>query len=139
MHHSHEKLAQEGRMEILWWLSATLVWIVWAILSWLLVQAFWLILWFTLPICVVGILAVLAAERFLGKELVRPWIRKQWRRFRKAVWQRARRVLVAVWAAPVRVASWFVIFALWHAVLNLLLTPRWTPWRRAWRRRWGYA
>jgi hypothetical protein len=40
---------------------------------------------------------------------------------------------------PARVCGWFLLFAIWHAVINLWRTPAWTPWRRAWRRRWGYA
>jgi hypothetical protein len=126
-------------MEILWWLGAYLLWAVWAVLSWLLVQLFWLLLWLALPICVAAILCVFATERILGKELVWRWIRKQSLGLANRAWHRTRGALFVVWAVPVRVLNWFVIFALWHAVINLWRTPRWTPWQRAWRCRWGYA
>jgi hypothetical protein len=126
-------------MEILWWLGAQVIWAVWAIVSWLLLQLFSLLLWLALPMCVAAILGVLGAERLFGKELVRPWIRRQSFSFIKRAWHSTRRALFVLWAVPVRVLAWLVIFALWHAVLNLWRTPRWTPWRRAWRCRWGYA
>jgi hypothetical protein len=126
-------------MEILWWLGAQMIWAVGVVLSWLLVQLFWLLLWFALPICVAAILCVVAAERLLGKEPVWRWIRTQLLSLAKRAWLRARRALFVAWVVPVRLLNWFVIFALWHAVLNLWRTPRWTPWARAWRCRWGYA
>jgi hypothetical protein len=98
-----------------------------------------LLLWLALPMCVAAILCVLVAQRLFGKDLVRPWIRKQSLSFAKLAWHRTRKAVFVLWAVPVRVLVWFVIFALWHAVLNLWRTPRWIPWRRAWRCRWGYA
>jgi hypothetical protein len=126
-------------MEILWWLGAYTIWAVWAVLSWLLVQLFWLLLWMVLPICVAAILCVFVTERVLGKELVWRWIRKQSLSLANRAWHRTRGALFVVSAVPVRVLNWFVIFALWYAVINLWRTPRWTPWQRAWRCRWGYA
>jgi hypothetical protein len=126
-------------MEILWWLISQMIWVVWAVVAWLLLQLFWLLLWLVLPICAAAALCVFVGERLFGKELVRPWIRKQSRCLAKRARLRIRRALFVVWAMPVRLLNWFVIFALWHAVLNLWRTPRWTPWQRAWRCRWGYA
>jgi hypothetical protein len=126
-------------MEILWWLIVQMIWMVWAVLSWLLLQSFWLLLWLALPICVAGFLAVLVADRLVGKEVVRLWIKKQSLRLATWAWHRVRRALFAVWAVPLRVLQWFVIFALWYAILNLWRTPRWTPWQRAWRCRWGFT
>jgi len=123
-------------MEILWWLVAQLIWAVWAIFSWLLVQ---LLLWLALPVCVAGILCVFVAQRLFGKDLVWSWIRKGSLSLSKRVWHGVRRALFVLSAMPLRVFAWFVIFALWHAVLNLWRTPRWTPGQRAWRCRWGYA
>ena len=126
-------------MEILLWLSAQILWTVWAVLSWLIMQVVWLLLWSLLPICLAAILAALAAERVLGKRMVRSWLRKNARMAVNAARRRMPKVLFALWAVPARVLGWFVVFALWHAMLNLWRTPRWTPWRRAWRCRWGYA
>jgi hypothetical protein len=126
-------------MDILLWLSAQILWTVWAVLSWLLLQVFWLLLWSLLPICLAAILCALAAERVLGRKLVRSWLRKNALMIANAVRRRMPRLIFGLWAVPARVLGWFVVFALWHAVLNLWRTPRWTPWRRAWRRRWGYA
>jgi hypothetical protein len=126
-------------MDILLWLGAHILWMVWAIVSWLLLQVFWLLLWSLLPICVAAVLCALAAERVLGKQLVRSWLRKQVLAVANAVRRRMPKMLFALWAVPARVFAWFVLFALWHAVINLWRTPRWTPWRRAWRCRWGYA
>jgi hypothetical protein len=126
-------------MEILWWLGVQAISVVWTLLSWILLQLFWLLLWMALPICVAAILCVLAAERFVGKERVRIWLRQQFLSLARRSWRRLRRALFAFWAVPLRVANWFVIFALWYAVLSLLRTPRWTPWQRAWRCRWGHG
>jgi hypothetical protein len=126
-------------MELLLWLAAQIIWVIWAVLSWLLLQLVWMLVWVTLPICIFGISCILLAERFLGKPLVRRWIGKHSRRLTRTAWQRTRKFVFALWAVPTRVLGWFVVFALWHAVLNLWRTPRWRPWRRAWRRGWGYA
>jgi hypothetical protein len=126
-------------MEMLWWLGASVIWAVWAVLSWLLVQLFWLLLWSALPIGIAAVLCVLAAERLLGKGLVRSWVRAQALAIAERARRHAGRALVALCTVPARVMLWFVIFALWHAVLNLWRTPRWTPWARAWRCRWGFA
>jgi hypothetical protein len=126
-------------MDILLWLSAQIVWTAWAIVSWLLLQLFWLLLWSLVPIGVAALLCVLAAERLFGKRLVRPWLAQLWLRVRDAVWRRTPRMFFALWAVPARVLTWFVLFTLWHAVVNLCCTPSWRPWPRAWRRRWGYA
>ena len=126
-------------MEILFWFVAQIIWVVWTVLSWLFLQVFWLVLWLMLPICAAAVLCVFAAERLLGKDLVRGWLRRNALSFASEAGQRARKMLFALWSVPARVLGWFVVFALWYAVLNLWRTPRWTPWRRAWRCRWGYA
>jgi hypothetical protein len=126
-------------MDILLWLGAQIIWAVWTVVSWLLLQVFWLLLWSLLPICVAAILCALAAERVLGKALVRSWLSKHSLALVSALRRRIPRAVFTLWAVPARVAGWFVVFALWHALINLWRTPGWTPWRRAWRRRWGYA
>jgi hypothetical protein len=126
-------------MEMIGWVAAHIVWAVWTVLCWLLVQLFSLLLWLTLPIGIVAIVGVVVAERVFGKQQVRPWIRKQLGGMAGRAWGRVRSALFALWTVPLRVLGWFVIFALWYAVLNLWRTPRWTPWGRAWGRRWGYA
>jgi hypothetical protein len=126
-------------METIGWVAAHILWAVWTVLCWLLVQLFWLLLWLTLPIGIVAVVGVLVAERVLGRQQVRPWIRKQLGGIAGHAWRRVRSALFALWSVPLRVLVWFVIFARWYAVLNLWRTPRWTPWGRAWGRRWGYA
>ncbi len=124
-------------MEALWWLGMHFVWAAWMVLSWLLLQLFWTILWVALPVIVAAVLCALTAERLLGKEPVRSWVRTQCYRFMGNALHRARRACFALVALPVRVLGWFVIYTVWHAVINLWWSPRWRPWQRAWRCRWG--
>jgi len=53
------------------------VWAAWLVLSWLLLQLFWTILWVALPVIVAAVLCALTAERLIGKEPVRSWARTQ--------------------------------------------------------------
>src|SRR6266536_1348349 len=124
-------------MEALWWLAAQLLWLVWAILSWLLVQLLWLVLWAAVPLALAAVVCALVAERIIGKEAVRSWIRQHVSRAARAAWHRARGTLLALAALPVRVLGWFVIYTLLHTLQSLWWTPRWRPWQRAWDCRWG--
>jgi len=125
-------------MELLWWIAAKLFCAAWFIVSWLLWQLLWLILWTILPLALAAIICVLVAERALGTALLRPWIRTHVFRIAAGVGRRARSAAVALAALPVRVLCWFVIYALWHSLVNLWWTPRWRPWERAWNCRWGH-
>ena len=62
-------------METLWWIAGNVLWAVWSILVWIVVQLFWLTLWILLPLLLAGILALRAAELLLGAEVVRAWVR----------------------------------------------------------------
>jgi hypothetical protein len=129
-------------MEALWWLGTHLgmylVWAVWTVLSWLVLQLFWAVLWVALPVIVAAVLCAIAAERLIGKEPVRSWIRTHAYRLLARALHRARRAVFGLAALPVRVVGWFVIYATWHAMISLWWTPRWSPWQCAWRRRWGH-
>jgi hypothetical protein len=124
-------------MEALWWLGTHLVWAAWTVLSWLMLQLFWAVLWVALPVIIAAVLCAIAAERLIGKKPVRMWIRTHAYRLLAQALHRARRAVFVLAALPVRVLGWFVIYTIWHAVISLWWTPRWSPWRRAWRCRWG--
>jgi hypothetical protein len=118
------------------WLLAQIFWAAWMLLSWLALKLFWLLAWVLLPVLIILVVAVRVAEKLLGKERVRSWVRRHSLRFGTAAWRRTRRALFALGALPLRVSGWFVLYTLWHSILSLWWTPRWSPWRRAWARRW---
>jgi hypothetical protein len=106
------------------------------LLSWLALKLFWLIVWVLLPVLILIVVGVRAAEKLLGKERVRSWVKGHSLRFGTAAWHRTRRALFALGALPLRVLGWLVVYTVWHSILSLWWTPRWRPWQRAWARRW---
>jgi len=113
-----------------------LIGLIFSILLWIVTQLFWLVLWFVLPILVIVFVALRIAERVLGQEKVRAWVRARTQKYGSAASKRAQRWVFALGVAPVRVLFWFVLYAIWHSIISLLWRPRWTPWQRAWGKRW---
>jgi hypothetical protein len=113
-----------------------LIGLIFSILLWIVTQLFWLVLWFVLPILVVAFVALRIAERVLGQEKVRAWVRARTQKYGSAASKRAQRWVFALGVAPVRVLFWFVLYAIWHTIVSLLWRPRWSPWQRAWGKRW---
>jgi len=107
-----------------------------SIILWIVTQIFWILLWLVLPLVVVAFVALRIAERVLGQEKVRAWVRVRTRKYGSAASKRAQRWIFALGVVPVRVLFWFVLYAVWHSVVSLLWRPRWSPWRRAWAKRW---
>ncbi|HVX37621.1 MAG TPA: hypothetical protein VHC71_15530 [Hyphomicrobium sp.] len=103
---------------------------------WIVTQIFWILLWLVLPLVVVAFVALRIAERVLGQEKVRAWVRVRTQKYGSAASKRAQRWIFALGVVPVRVLFWFVLYAVWHSVVSLLWRPRWSPWRRAWAKRW---
>ncbi len=110
--------------------------IIWSVVSWLLWQLVWMVVWFLLPFAVVAFIALRIAEKALGPEVVRAWVKRQSMKLGTGVWARTRRVLFAVGVLPVRVLWLLAVYTVWHSIVNLFWRPRWTPWQRAWGRRW---
>jgi hypothetical protein len=123
-------------LETLWWLVTEIFSIAWLVLSWVISKLFWLSMWVLLPVVMIAMVGLRAAEYFLGKENVRSWVKKHSLRLGKATWLRSRRALFALGAMPLRVIGWLMLYTLWHSILSLWWTPRWSPWQRAWARRW---
>ena len=113
--------------------------LIWGMISWLLWQLVWLIVWFLLPFAIVAFIAVRIAEKALGPEVVRAWVKRQSMKLGAGAWQWARRVLFAVGVLPLRVIGLLAVYTVWHSILSLLWRPRWSPWERAWARRWRPA
>jgi len=113
-----------------------LIGLIFSILFWIVRQLFWLVLWFVLPILVVAFVALRIAERVLGQEKVRAWVRARTQKYGSAASKRAQRWVFALGVAPVRVLFWFVLYTIWHSVVSLMWRPRWSPWQRAWGKRW---
>ena len=107
-----------------------------SILLWVVTQLFWIVLWLVLPIIVIGFIALRIAERVLGQERVRAWVKVRTQKYGAAASKRAQRWVFALGVAPIRVLFWFVIYAIWHSVVSLLWRPQWSPWHRAWAKRW---
>jgi hypothetical protein len=114
------------------WLLGLLVSIVW----WLITQLVWIVLWLLLPLAIAAFVALRIAERVLGREKVRGWVRARTQKYGLAASKRAQRLIFALGVVPVRVLFWFVLYAIWHSIVSLLWRPRWSPWQRAWSRRW---
>ncbi|HMN36256.1 MAG TPA: hypothetical protein PKD49_00895 [Hyphomicrobium sp.] len=110
--------------------------IVLAALWWIVSYAVWGALWLVAPVLLAALVAVRVADRAFGRESVRAWVKARTMRFGAGAWQRVRPWLFALGAAPFRVLAWFVMFAVWRAVIGVFWTPRWSPWNRAWGKRW---
>jgi hypothetical protein len=114
------------------WLLGLLV----SIVLWVVTQLLWIVLWLVLPLAVAAFVALRIAERVLGQEKVRAWVRARTQKYGLAASKRAQRWIFALGVVPVRVLFWFVLYAIWHSIVSLLWRPRWSPWQRAWARRW---
>lgn len=123
-------------METLWWLLVQVVWLVWAVASWLVGYLLWLAFWVLAPVILMAILAVRVAEYALGPEMVRAWVKRISLKFGAGAWRRTHRLLFALGVMPIRVLGWLMLYSLSHVVISLFWTPRWNPWQRAWDRRW---
>ena len=106
---------------ILWWIAGTL---------------FWIFFWLVLPVLIVGFLGLRGAEKVLGPDVVRAWVKSKTMKFGGGAWVRARRLTFALGVLPVRVLGWFVVYVVWHSLVSLLWRPKWQPWQRAWGKRW---
>ncbi len=84
--------------------------VLFSILLWVITQLLWIVLWLLLPILVVAFIALRVAERVLGQEKVRAWVKARTAKYGSAASIRARRLLFALGVAPVRVLFWFVIY-----------------------------
>ncbi len=116
----------------LFWLLGVLASIVW----WVVVQVFWIALWLLLPLAVVAFITLRVAERILGQEKVRGWVKARTQKYGSSASKRIQRWVFALGVLPIRVLFWFPIYALWHSVVSLLWRPKWSPWQRAWGKRW---
>ena len=123
-------------MTALCWLIVQILWLVWAVVFWMVSTFFWLSVWVLLPVAVVVIVGVRAAEYFIGKERVGLSVKKHSLKFGRAAWHRTYREFFALGTLPLRVLGWLVFYTLWHSVISLFWTPGWRPWQRAWSRRW---
>jgi len=118
---------------------APFLWLLGSLLSivlWVMMQLLWIVLWLVLPLAIAAFVALRIAERVLGQEKVRAWVRARTQKYGVAASKRAQRWIFALGVVPVRVLFWFVLYAIWHSVVSLLWRPRWSPWQCAWARRW---
>jgi hypothetical protein len=126
-------------MEMIATLLNSVIWLlswVFAIVWWIVSYLLWAIVWLILPFLVVGFIAMRAAEKILGPEVVRAWVKQQSLKFGVGTWHRARRWMFALTALPLRVLGWLSVYTIWHSVISLFWKPRWHPWTRAWGKRW---
>jgi len=114
------------------WLIGILV----SIVFWIVTQVLWILLWLILPLLVIAFVALRIAERVLGQEKVRGWVRARTQKYGSRASKRAQRWIFALGVVPVRVLFWFVLYAIWHSIVSLIWRPHWSPWQRAWGRRW---
>ncbi|MBN9290902.1 MAG: hypothetical protein J0H36_07260 [Hyphomicrobium denitrificans] len=114
------------------WLIGILV----SIVFWIVTQILWILLWLILPLLVIAFVALRIAERVLGQEKVRGWVRARTQKYGSQASKRAQRWIFALGVVPVRVLFWFVLYAIWHSIVSLVWRPHWSPWQRAWGRRW---
>jgi len=120
-------------------LVGVIVWligVIWSTLTWVLGNLLWLIIWLVLPFAIAAFVVVRIAEKALGPEVVRTWVKAQSLKFGRGTWIVVRRWLLALSALPLRVLFWLAIYTVWHSVLSLFYRPRWHPWTRAWAKRW---
>jgi hypothetical protein len=126
-------------METIGWILGTLLSVVWTLLGivwWIVSTLLWTLVWLLLPVAIVAFIALRIAESVLGEKVVRDWVKARALRYGAGTWDRVRPLLFALGVAPFRVLVWFVIYAVWHAVVSIFWKPRWQPWTRAWGRRW---
>lgn len=116
----------------IFWLLGLLLSIIW----WIFTQLLWIVLWLLLPLAVVAFIALRVAERVLGQERVRGWVKARSQKYGAAASKRIQRLAFALGVLPLRVLFWFPIYAIWHSIVSLLWRPKWTPWQRAWAKRW---
>lgn len=114
------------------WLLA----LIWHVAAWIVSTVFWIVVWLLLPLAVAAALALKVAETVLGRERVRAVIKARAQRWGQGTWHLTRRAMFALSAMPFRVLFYFVIYAVWHALVSLVVKPRWRPWARAWSKRW---
>jgi len=114
------------------WLIGILV----SILFWIITQVLWILLWLILPLLVIAFVTLRVAERVLGQEKVRAWVRVRTGKYGAKASKRVQRWIFALGVVPIRVLFWFMLYAIWHSIVSLLWRPRWSPWQRAWGRRW---
>ena len=123
-------------MDALLSLIAWIFWTVAGVLWWTINQLLWIVIWLLLPLAIVAFVAVRVAEKVLGQDLVRAWVKTQSLKFGAGAWTRAHRLLFALGALPLRVLAWLAVYAIWHSLVSLFWKPRWHPWPRAWAKRW---
>lgn len=116
---------------ILWVLGA-----IWSVVWWLLWQLIWILLWFLLPFALAAFIALRIAEKVLGQEVVRAWVKAQSVKLGAGVGSRLLQGFFALSVLPFRVLGWLALYTLWHSVVSLFWRPRWDPWERAWDKRW---
>jgi hypothetical protein len=116
----------------IFWLLALLASILW----WVFMQFLWIVLWLLLPLMILAFVALRVAERVLGQEKVRAWVKARTQRYGSSASKRVQRALFALGVLPIRVLFWFPIYAVRHSIVSLLWRPKWTPWQRAWAKRW---
>jgi hypothetical protein len=120
---------------LLGWIVAALG-LVLGVLWWIVSYLLWGFVWLLLPLAIVAVLALRIAEKILGPDVVRAWVKARAMKFGTGTWDRVRPWLFALGVAPFRVLLWFPVYALWHAAVSLFWKPRWSPWQRAWGKRW---
>ncbi|HML28697.1 MAG TPA: hypothetical protein PKE16_07650 [Hyphomicrobium sp.] len=114
------------------WILGLFASIVW----WVIVQILWIVLWLLLPLAVLAFIVLRVAERVLGQEKVRAWVKARTQRYGAAASKRMQRLAFALGVLPLRVLFWFPVYTLWHSIVSLLWRPKWSPWQRAWAKRW---
>lgn len=119
---------------LLGWLIAA-VGLLLSVLWWGVSYLVWGLIWLLLPLAILAFVALRAAEKMFGQEMVRAWVKARAAKFGAGTWGRVRPWLFALGVAPFRVLMWFPVYAIWHALLSLMWKPRWSPWQRAWSKR----
>lgn len=116
----------------IFWILSLLGSIVW----WVIVQLFWIVVWLLLPLAIAAFIMLRIAERVVGQEKVRAWVKARTQKLGSSASKRIQRLLFALGVLPIRVLFWFPIYAIWHSIVSLLWRPKWSPWQRAWAKRW---
>lgn len=114
------------------WILSLFASIIW----WVVWQLLWIVLWLLLPLAVLAFIILRVAERVLGQERVRGWVKAHTQRYGASASKRLQRLIFALGVLPIRVLFWFPIYALWHSFVSLAWRPKWSPWQRAWAKRW---
>ena len=121
------------------YILAPVSWLFWTLLgiiSWVLSKLFWILVWLVLPLALAAFVALRIAEKVLGQEVVRAWLKAQSMKYGLNAWTRVRRLSFALGVLPLRVLGWLALYTVWHSLVSVLWTPRWRPWPRAWAKRW---